>query len=220
MTAAAGSAKVAAGGAFERTVAGSRTSCRAATGVSPSDAARLAPRDPAPGGVAALALVVVVGGLGLAVYAFGGTGQQQAISSVNAGQAAIDKVRPNLAQVSGPGIDLITDDPGKAKDLLTEAYTQLEAAEAAKVSARDGRPAAGEGRRRPRHALRRRAGRHDRPVHLRARQGRQAVRPRALVQGPDDAPYVLDRANQTVYRIDLKRKKATRSSGRAARSAT
>ena len=30
-----------------------------------------------------------------------------------------------------------------------------------------------------------------------------------LVQGPDGAPYVLDRSTKTVYRIDLKRKKAT-----------
>ena len=30
-----------------------------------------------------------------------------------------------------------------------------------------------------------------------------------LVQGPDGAPYVLDRSTKTVYRIDLKNKKAT-----------
>jgi len=43
--------------------------------------------------LAVLALVIVVGGLGLAVYAFGGNAPQQAISSANAGQKALDSAR-------------------------------------------------------------------------------------------------------------------------------
>ncbi len=210
VTAAAGSAKVAAGGAFERTVGRLQDLMPrrkpAYRRVTPLASRRETQRRAA---VAALALVVVVGGLGLAVYAFGGTGQQQAISSVNAGQAAIDKVRADLAQVSGPGIDLITDDPGKAKELLTEAYTQLDAATAASVG----------------------KGTVD-PLRAKVVAGLDTlfgVVPVAstdlftfepvkdakpfdlstLVQGPDDSPYVIDKANQTVYRIDLKRKKAT-----------
>ena len=43
-----------------------------------------------------------------------------------------------------------------------------------------------------------------------------------MVQGPDGAPYVIDRTTKTVYRVDLKRKKATvvaarRAEGRRAR---
>ena len=37
----------------------------------------------------------------------------------------------------------------------------------------------------------------------------QAGRAQGLVLGPDRAPYVLDRANKTVCRIDLKGGKAT-----------
>jgi hypothetical protein len=210
VTAAAGNAKVAASGAFGRTVARLQELMPrrrpAYRRVTPLASRRETQRRAA---VAFLALITVVGGLGLAVYAFGGTGQQQAISSVNAGQAAIDKVRANLALVSGPGIDLVTDDPGKAKDLLTEAYTQLQAAEAAKVSARTVDP------------LREQvvAGLdHLYGVVPVAATDLFTFEPEkdgkpfdlgALVQGPDEAPYVLDRANQAVYRIDLKRKKAT-----------
>ena len=53
--------------------------------------------------IAVLALLVVVGSLALSVWAFGGQRQQQAISSVNAGQDALDKAKENLALVSGPG---------------------------------------------------------------------------------------------------------------------
>ena len=56
--------------------------------------------------LAILALVIVVGALGLGVYAFGGNAPQQAISSVNAGQKALDQARADLAKVTGPGIDL------------------------------------------------------------------------------------------------------------------
>ena len=47
-----------------------------------------------------LALVVVVGGLGLGVYAFGGSPTQGAISSVNTGQKALDQAKADLAKVT------------------------------------------------------------------------------------------------------------------------
>jgi hypothetical protein len=91
MSAAAGSAKVAAGGAVERVVGRLQDLMPrrrpAYRRVTPLASRRETQRRAA---VAALALITVVGGLGLAVYAFGGTGKEQAISSVNAGQAAID----------------------------------------------------------------------------------------------------------------------------------
>ncbi len=138
MSAAAGTAKVAAGGAFERLIARTHDFMPqrkpAYRRVTPLASRRETQRRAA---LAVLALVMVVGGLGLGVYAFGGQGQQRAISSVNAGQAALDVAKANLAKVSGPGgIDLVADDPEQALDLLTAAYTELDNAEDARVSAR------------------------------------------------------------------------------------
>ena len=99
--------------------------------------------------VAILALVVVVGGLGLGVYAFGGNTTQGAISSVNAGQKALDQARADLAKVSGSGIDLVTDEPDKALDLLTDAHDQLDARGKGQCQRGRGRAAAEAGRCRP-----------------------------------------------------------------------
>ena len=210
VSAAAGSAKVAAGGAFGRVVQRVQDLMPrrkpAYRRVTPLASRRETQRRAA---LALLALVVVVGGLGLAVYAFGGTGKTGAIASVNQGQAALDKARENLAKVKGPGIDLVAADPGQAKTLLTEAYQQLDAAEKANVSAAVVDP------------LRAQA-----VAGLDALYGVVPVasttlftfKPAAgaapidlggLVKGPDGAPYVLDRSTKTVYRIDLKNKKAT-----------
>ena len=135
VTAAAGSARLAAGGAFERVVTRvqdlmphRKPSYRRVT---PLASRRETQRRAA---LAILALVIVVGGLGLAVYAFGGSTPQQAISSVNAGQKALDQAKADLAKVTGSGIDLVTDDPDQALRLLTDAHEQLAIAQAAKVS--------------------------------------------------------------------------------------
>jgi hypothetical protein len=211
VTAAAGSAKVAAGGAVEQVFGRVQELMPrrkpAYRRVTPLSSRRETQRRAA---VAALALVTVVGGLGLAVYTFGGSGgSRQAISSVNAGQAAIDLAEENLAEVSGPGIDLTETEPEKALELLSEAYEQLEAAEAAKVSARVVDPLRAE------------------VVDLldqlygvvpvassplfafTPEEGAEPFDLTTMVIGPDDAPYVIDQASQTVYRIDLKRQKAT-----------
>ena len=135
VTAAAGTARVAAGGALERTVARIQDLMPrrrpAYRRVTPLASRRETQRRAA---LAVLALVIVVGGLGLAVYAFGGNAPQQAISSANAGQKALDSARADLAKVSGPGVDLVADDPKHALDVLTHAYSQLETAEEAKVN--------------------------------------------------------------------------------------
>jgi hypothetical protein len=159
--------------------------------------------------VAALMLITVVGGLGLAVYAFGGTGKQEAISSVNAGQAALDSAQDKYDQVIGPGIDLVEDDPGQAMDLLTEAYDDLDTAKAALVSARVIDPL----RAKIVAGLDRlykvvpvattdlftfTPGEDAKPFDL-----------TSMVLGPDDVPYVIDAETKTVYRVDLKRRKAT-----------
>ncbi|MDH4143395.1 MAG: hypothetical protein OEV61_12365, partial [Chloroflexota bacterium] len=97
VSSAAGNARDAAGGAVERVVGRVQEFMPrrkpAYRRVTPLASRREAQRRAA---LAALALITVVGGLGLAVYAFGGAGQQEAISSVNAGQAALDSAQEKL----------------------------------------------------------------------------------------------------------------------------
>jgi hypothetical protein len=211
MSAAAGTAKVAAGGAFDRLIARTHDFMPqrkpAYRRVTPLASRRETQRRAA---LAVLALVVVVGGLGLGVYAFGGQGQQRAISSVNAGQEALDVARANLAQVSGPGgIDLIADDPEQALDLLTAAYTELDNAEDARVSARVIDPIRAE----VVAGLDRLYGvvevESSTFFNFKPAEGKPAYDIKSLVRGPDGAPYVIDGTTNTVIRIDLKRKRAT-----------
>jgi len=210
VTNAAGSAKTAAGGAFERVVGRvhefmprRRPAYRRVT---PLASRRETQRRAA---LAALALITVVGGLGLAVYAFGGTGKQEAISSVNAGQAALDRAQSQYDEVIGPGIDLVEDDPGKAMELLTKAYADLDAATEAKVGARVVDPLRAKvvaGLDRLYKVI---------PVAttdlftFTPEEGAKPFDLTAMVQGPDDVPYVIDATTKTVYRVDLKRRKAT-----------
>jgi hypothetical protein len=159
--------------------------------------------------LALLALVVVVGGLGLAVYAFGGNTPPQAISSVNAGQKAFDQAKADLAKVTGPGIDLVTDDPEQAVRLLTDAYRQLDTAAAADVSPSVIAPL----RKQTEAGLDRYYGVV--PVTttnlftFKPADGAAPIDLGAMVRGPDDNPYVIDRSSKTVYRIGLKTKAAT-----------
>ena len=158
--------------------------------------------------LAALALIVVVSALGLSVWAFGGQSPQEAIGSVNAGQAAIDAVKASLRQVSGPGIDLIEDDPERALKLLTAAYADLDKAAAAKVSTRVIAPL----RTDVIAALDRLYGVVEVSTsdlfNFSPKEGAPAFDLTAMVQGPDGAPYVIDATTRTVYRVDLKRKRA------------
>ena len=209
VTAAAGSAKLAAGGAVERLVTRIQDlmprrhpSYRRVT---PLATRRETQRRAA---LAILAAVAVVGGLGLAVYAFGGNAPQQAISSVNAGQNALASARADLAKVTGPGIDLVANDPKQAMNLLTDAYGQLQAAQDADVSPAVVDPL----RTQVVTGLDRLYGVvpvASTPIfQFKAAAGAPPIDLRALVIGPDGSPYVLDRATKAVYRIDLKTKKA------------
>jgi hypothetical protein len=210
MSAAADSARVVAGTAFERIVQRlhdvlprRRPAYRRVT---PLASRRETQRRAA---IALIALLVVVGSLAMSVWAFGGRTPSGAISSVNAGQAAIDKAKENIELVSGPGIDLITDDRNQALGLLTEAFAQLEKAEDANVSARVLDPI----RQDVVGLLDRAYGVVDvvsTPLYrFKAAEGSPAYDLRTLVRGYDDAPYVIDRANRAVFRVDLKRKRAT-----------
>jgi len=209
VTAAAGSAKTAAGSAFDRFGARLQDLMPRRKPVyrrvTPLSSRRETQRRAA---LAILALVIVVGGLGLGVYAFAGNTPQQAISSVNAGQRAIDQARADLAKVSGSGIDLIADDPSQALRLLTDAYNQLDAAEAAKVSTSVVTPLRTEAV----AGLDRLYGvvpvASNRLHTFKQTAGGAPTDIGAMVQGPDGVPYVLDRATRTVYRYSLKNKTA------------
>jgi hypothetical protein len=210
MSAAADSARVVAGTMFERTIARLQELLPrrkpAYRRVTPLASRRETQRRAA---IAVIALLVVVGSLAMSVWAFGGRTPRGAISSVNAGQAAIDAAEANLALVDGPGIDLITDDRDEALRLLTEAYTQLDAADEAGVSAAVVDPIRDDV-----------IGLLDRAYGVievsssplftfKPGEGAPPFDLRILVRGYDYAPYVLDVATKSVYRVDLKRKRAT-----------
>jgi len=210
VTAAAGSARAAAGSAMDRFVARLQDLMPrrkpAYRRVTPLASRRETQRRAA---VAALALILVVGGLGLGVYVFGGSSPDKAIGSANAGQQALDSAKASLAKVSGPGIDLVADDPNQARQLLTDAYAKLDVAAAAQVKASVIAPLRAQV-----------AAGIDRLVGVvpvssttlftfKPAAGAAPMDLGALVRGPDGAPYVLDRSTKTVYRIDLKNKKAT-----------
>ena len=210
VSAAAGSARSAAGSAIERIVERVQEVMprRKPTyrRVTPLASRRETQRRAA---LAVLALVVVVGGLGLGVYAFGSNSPQQAISSVNAGQKALDQARADLAKVTGPGIDLITDSPDEALKLLTDAHEQLAIAAAAKVNASVIAPLQAQ----TVAGLDRLYGvvpvASTRLHTFKPAEGAAPIDLSAMVRGPDGVPYVIDRATKSVYRYSLKTKTAT-----------
>jgi len=211
VSAAAGNARIAAGGALERAVAWAQGLMPqrkpAYRRVTPLASRRETQRRAA---LAVLALVVVVGGLGIGVYAFGGNGSpEEAIASVNAGQQAVEQVREDLAKVSGPGIDLVADDPDQALELLTDAFRQVQLAEAANVAD----SVVGPLRQKTIAGLDRLYGvvpvRGEAVFTFVPAEGGEPVELRAMTRGPDGAPYVIDRTTRSVYRVDLSAKRAT-----------
>ena len=211
VSAAAGNARLAAGGALGRAVAWAQSLMpqRKPTyrRITPLASRRETQRRAA---LAVLALIVVVGGLGLGVYAFGSSGSpREAISSVNAGQRAIEAATSDLAKVTGPGIDLVADDPRQALQLLTDAYRQLDVAEAASVGASVVAPL----RKKTLAGLDRLYGvvpiKSTTLFTFTPADGADAIDLRSMVRGPDGAPYVIDRSTRAVYRVDLKARKAT-----------
>ena len=159
--------------------------------------------------MALLSLVVVVGGLGIAVFVLGGNKPQgPAIQTLDAAAGAIDKAREDLNRVIGPGIDLVANDPQKAEQLLTEAYQKLDAARQAGVPASTVDPI----RTQVVAALDRLYGMVDiASTSIFQFPDDPQVDLRAIVKGPvgDPSPFVLDAATKTVYRIDLANGKAS-----------
>ncbi|HSS36379.1 MAG TPA: hypothetical protein VLR93_08890 [Patescibacteria group bacterium] len=158
--------------------------------------------------VAALALIVVAGSLGLGVWYLGGHGGSPSdLGSLTAGQKALMQAKTAIEQVYAPGVNLVRNDPPRATDLLTKAWQQLETAAGAGI---------------PASAID--------PLRAQARTGldelykmesvpettlfsfadsNPPVDLKGVALGPDKAPYVLDGATHSVYRVDLKGGKAT-----------
>jgi hypothetical protein len=157
--------------------------------------------------VAILSLVAVVGALGIGYAVFGGLAPKgPAIATLDSAQGAIELARNNLNRVIGPGIDLVQNDPTRAERLLTEAYSALDRAEKASVPASTIDPI----RTKVVAALDRLYGMVGvSSSSIFAFPGDPAVDLRALVKGPDGAPFILDAATASVYRIDIAGKKAT-----------
>ncbi len=129
-------------------------------------------------------------------------GAPSSLTSITAAQRAFETAQSDLDQVSGSGIDLVQNDRNRAQQLLDDAWQQLAAAEAAGISTSVTAPL----------RARAEAGLNE-LYHMVSVSSTQAfsfanVTPavdlESLVLGPDGAPYVLDQASRSVYRIDLK----------------
>jgi len=211
VTAAAGSARVAAGGALERVIGRVQELMprRKPTyrRVTPLASRRETQRRAA---VALLAFIVVIGGLGLGVWAFAAPGVAPGqIGSIDSGQRALAAARTNLDKVTGPGIDLVEADPGQALELLTEAYEQLDVALASGVRSSTVEPL----RARAIEGLDRLYGVVPvQPTTLFTFSPKEDADPidlQSVVLGPDGATFVLDASSETVYRVDTNEGTAT-----------
>jgi hypothetical protein len=151
--------------------------------------------------------VVVVGGLGAAVFVLGGRQPiGPALATLDNAQGALQIARTNLARVIGPGIDLVANDANRAGQLLTEAYAALKTAEAANLPTSTTAPL----RTQIVAALDRLYKMVDvASIPLFTFPDSPVVDLKAIVRGPDGAPFVLDAATKTVYRIDLTGRKAS-----------
>ncbi len=157
---------------------------------------------------AVLALIIVVGSLGLGVWYLGGRGGSSPdLGSLTAGQKALMAAKTAIDQVYAPGINLVNNDPPRATDLLSKAWQQLDAAAAAGIPASAIDPLRAQARTGLDQLYK-----MD-PVGATALFSFADASPpvdlRAVALGPDRAPYVLDSATNAVYRIDVKGGKAT-----------
>jgi hypothetical protein len=156
--------------------------------------------------MAILSFIVVIGVLGAAIYFIGGrTFPGPAIASFEAGQQALEDAQADMTRVLGSGVDLVSNDPRKAASLLADAITKLNAAAAAGVPSSTIKPLRDEAVSAI-DRLYRMADVADQPIFT--FPAGQKADLRSIVRGPDGAPYVLDAATKTIYRIDLTKKAA------------
>ena len=157
--------------------------------------------------MAVLSLVIVVGGLGAAVFVLGGKGPSgTAIATLATAQGLLKAARDNYDRVIAPGVDLVVSDRRLAEELLTQAYRDIEAAQGAGIPP----STAGPIRDQIVTALDRLYGMtdvtstvlfqfpEDRPTDL-----------RAIVSGPDGVPFVIDAGTSTVYRVGVRNDRAS-----------
>jgi len=151
--------------------------------------------------VAVLVFVAVAGSLGVTASLFGGRPSPgPVIGSVEAGRLALETARENLDRVFGPGVDLVANDPALAEDLLTDTIEQLDRAAAAGIATSAIRPL----RSQTIAGLDRLYRMVDiTPTDVFNFAADSGVDLAGLVRGPDGAPYVLDPATASVYRINL-----------------
>jgi hypothetical protein len=157
--------------------------------------------------MAVLSLVIVVGGLGAAVFVLGGKGPSgTAIATLATAQGLLADARDKLGQVISPGVDLVVNDPSQAEELLTQAFTAIDGAQRAGIP----ESTAGPVRTQIVAALDR--------LYRMTEVSSTAVFTfpedrdtdlRRIVIGPDGAPFVLDEGTRTVYRINLAADRAT-----------
>jgi hypothetical protein len=206
--ASAGRARNAAGGVFTRLVQGGqdllphrRTAYRRVT---PAAAKRETQRRAA---IAILAFVVVMVSLGSALWAFGGGGPgTKALSSVAAAEAALQTINDSLDEVFAPGVNLVDGDPTKAFALLSKAWQAIDTAKGTippatldplRAKTRDGLDKLF----------------HVVPVAaatiLATATAKTPLDIGSMILGPQGVPFILDKATNSVYRIDLRTKKAT-----------
>ncbi len=154
---------------------------------------------------ASLAFVAVASVLGIGLWIVGGA-DGGTIDEVTAGEKAVAAAKEDLRLVFGNGADLVVDDPVGAERLLLEANSQLDAAAASTVPPSTLRPL----RDQVVAGLDRLYGVIEitPQVAFSFEDQEQAFDLRGLVPGPDGTPYVLDATTETVYRVDLRAKKA------------
>ncbi len=157
--------------------------------------------------VALLAFLGVASVLVLGVYTLGNQKQPpEAIQSLSAAEQAFTEAQAAFDSLSGGGVDLVVEAPKRALEILNTAYAKLDEAQQA------GYPLTKV------EALRKKVlvvmdqlygvvKVASAPVFtFPAETGVQLA---GVVRGSDGAPYVLDMANKTVWRIDLGKRSAT-----------
>ena len=170
--------------------------------------------------MAVLSLVIVVGGLGAAVFVLGGKGPSgTAIATLATAQGLLEDAEDNYARVIGDGIDLVVSDRRLAEELLTEAYIAIDAAQRAGIPESRAGPV--------RTQIVTELDRLYRMTDvsssaLFAFPEERDTDLRRIVKGPDGAPFVLDEGTASIYRINLANERASVifREGRETRGAT
>ena len=155
--------------------------------------------------IAVLAFVLVMVTLGAGLFAFSGTPGTKTLSSVAAAQAALETINDSLNQVFAPGVNLVEGDPAKAYTLLSRAWDAIGTAKgtipAVTLDPLRSKTEAGLDqlfRVVPVAAA----------TILSTATAKTPFDIQSIILGPQGAPFILDKATSSVYRIDLRTKKA------------